>query len=66
MVTGNQDAGRAQGNRAPAANYEVGHTAVVLAYSKDNLAHVIYPVGVSAEDWSHDLPFLPSESWTSP
>ena len=26
--------------------YDVGHAAFVLAYTKDNLAHVIYPVGV--------------------
>src|SRR5665213_578616 len=38
--------------------YEVGHSAFVLAYTKDNLAHVIYPGGVSEEDWVHDLPLL--------
>src|SRR5579862_4590185 len=36
--------------------YEVGHAAFVLAFSKDDLAHVIYPVGVKEEDWLHDLP----------
>ena len=24
---------------------------------KDNLAHVIYPVGLKSEDWAHDLPW---------
>jgi protein SCO1 len=47
-------------------NYEVGHAAFVLAYTRDNLAHVIYPVGLTAEDWAHDLPFLASETWRTP
>ena len=47
-------------------NYEVGHSAFVLAYTKDNLAHVIYPVGLKTEDWVHDLPLLSSETWTTP
>jgi protein SCO1/2 len=45
--------------------YEVGHAVVVLAYTKDNLAHVIYPVGVKEDDWAHDLPFLAKETWTN-
>ena len=47
-------------------NYEVGHSAFVLAYTKDNLAHVIYPVGLKTEDWVHDLPLLISETWATP
>lgn len=39
-------------------NYSVAHANFVIAYSKDNLAHVIYPGGVSKEDWIHDLPLL--------
>jgi protein SCO1/2 len=50
----------------PNGPYEVGHAAFVLAYTKDNFAHVIYPVGVSEQDWAHDLPNLVKESWTSP
>ena len=42
----------------PNGAYEVGHAAFVFAYTKDNLAHVIYPVGVKEEDWVHDLPLL--------
>ena len=37
---------------------EAEHAAFVLAYTKDNLAHVIYPGGVSKDDWIHDLPLL--------
>jgi protein SCO1 len=41
------------------------HAAFVLAYTKDNLGHLIYPTGVTQEDWLHDLPPLASESWTN-
>ena len=43
--------------------YDVGHAAFALAYTKDNLAHVIYPVGVKLEDLIHDLPLLVGETW---
>jgi len=45
--------------------YEVGHAVFVLAYTRDNLAHVIYPVGVKEDDWEHDLPYLATETWTN-
>lgn len=43
--------------------YEVGHAAFVFAYTRDNLAHLVYPVGFTPLDWSHDLPLLASASW---
>ena len=46
--------------------YEVGHAAFVIAYTKDNLAHVLSPVGLGPEDWAHDLPFLATETWSNP
>jgi protein SCO1/2 len=49
----------------PDGAYEVGHAAFLLAYTKDNLAHVIYPAGVQAEDLAHDLPYLAKEQWRS-
>jgi protein SCO1 len=55
-----------KGTVRPDGNYEVGHSAFVLAYTKDNLAHVIYTVGLNPEDWVHDLPLLVSETWTRP
>lgn len=55
-----------KGTARPDGNYEVGHAAFVLAYTKDNFAHVIYPVGLKLDDWVHDLPFLVSETWTAP
>ena len=67
------DAAQIAANLAPAKKspvrpdgaYEVGHAAFVLAYTKDNLAHVIYPVGLKLEDWVHDLPYLAQEQATS-
>ena len=46
-------------------DYAVGHANFVLAYTKDNLAHVIYPGGVTQQDWAHDLPQLIKETWSS-
>src|SRR5579859_5017417 len=73
-LTGSQaavDAAQVAANLAPAKKsavrpdgaYEVGHAAFVLAYTKDNFAHLIYPVGMSLDDWVHDLPALPKETW---
>ena len=39
----------------------LSHTAWVFAYTRDNLAHVIYPVGIKKDDWIHDLPLLARE-----
>jgi protein SCO1 len=55
-----------KGKVQPDSNYELGHSAFVLAYTRDNQAHVIYPVGLKSEDWAHDLPLLASETWTAP
>jgi protein SCO1/2 len=41
------------------------HSAFVIAYTTDNLAHVIYPYGIGEEDWLHDLPQLARETWTA-
>ena len=48
-----------------AGNYAVGHASFVLAYTKDNLAHLIYPGGVTQTDWAEDLPHLVNEAWSS-
>jgi protein SCO1/2 len=45
--------------------YEVGHAGFVFAYSKDNLAHLIYPSGMTGEDWAYDLPYLVKQDWSS-
>jgi protein SCO1/2 len=46
--------------------YGVAHANFVVAYTKDNLAHVLYPGGVSKDDWVHDLPLLVKETWRHP
>jgi hypothetical protein len=46
-------------------DYAVSHANFVFAYTKDNLAHLIYPGGVTQQDWAHDLPQLLKESWSS-
>lgn len=43
--------------------YEVGHSANVVAFTKDNRAHVRYPFGTRQSDWAHDLPRLADETW---
>ena len=46
------------------SNYPIAHANFVVAYTKDHLAHVIYPGGVSKEDWIHDLPLLIKKPWS--
>jgi protein SCO1 len=46
-------------------NYGVAHANYVLAYTRDNLAHLIYPGGVGRDDWIHDLPHLLEETWAT-
>ena len=47
-------------------NHSIAHANCVVVYTKDNLAHVIYPGGVSKGDWIHDLPLLIKETWPRP
>ena len=47
-------------------HYSVAHANFVVAYTKDNVGHVIYPGGVSEDDWVHDLPLLVIETWGRP
>jgi len=48
----------------PGSNdYAVDHLAYVLAFTTDNQAHVLYPAGVTASVWTHDLPRLVKD-WT--
>jgi protein SCO1 len=44
-------------------NYSVSHAAFVIAYGTDNLAHLVYPSGITPETWVHDLPKLVKEGW---
>ncbi|HSE66678.1 MAG TPA: SCO family protein, partial [Gemmatimonadales bacterium] len=38
--------------------YSVGHAALVLAFTPDDSAHVVYPFGVRQSDWAKDLELL--------
>ena len=44
--------------RVHGSTYTVAHSTLVLAYSPDNLAHVVYSEGFHAADYAHDLPLL--------
>ncbi len=44
-------------------SYLVGHSAYVLAFTSDNLAHLLYPFGTRQVDWASDLPKLVAENW---
>lgn len=39
-------------------DYLVGHATQVMAYTADDLGHVVYPFGTRQHDWAHDLPLL--------
>ncbi len=47
-----------------AAEYDVGHSALVLAFSPDGPARVVYPFGTRQADYAHDLPRLLADDWT--
>jgi protein SCO1/2 len=47
-------------------SYVVGHAAQVIAYTRDGLAHVVYPFGTRQEDWAEDLPRLLAEPAWNP
>lgn len=38
--------------------YEVGHSAVVVAFTPDDSARFVYPFGTRQVDWANDLPQL--------
>lgn len=39
-------------------NYAVNHAAFVIAYTKDQVAHTVYPSGMGRKEWLNDLPLL--------
>ncbi len=44
-------------------NYTVSHSALIIAYTPDNLAHIAYPDGVYKQDWANDLTQLVKKGW---
>jgi len=45
-------------------DYQVAHASFVIAYTKDDFGHVIYPGGITQKDWTQDLPRLVKETWS--
>lgn len=39
-------------------NYSVAHSTLLLPYSPDGFAHVVYVQGFHARDYAHDIPLL--------
>ena len=46
--------------RNASGGYTVGHSATVIAYTRDGMGRVMYPFGTRQRDWAHDLPRLVS------
>jgi protein SCO1 len=38
--------------------YAVNHAAYVMAFTTDNIAHLVYPAGMGMAEWLNDLPLL--------
>jgi protein SCO1 len=43
--------------------YSVNHAAYVMAFTRDSLSHIIYPMGVTQDDWRYDLEKLALRGW---
>lgn len=54
---------RADSAEPSGASYNVGHSAQVLAFTADGLAHVTYGFGTRQADWVRDLPRLLRSPW---
>ena len=44
-------------------NYAVNHAAYVMAFTTDNLSHIVYPFGVTQDDWRFDIEQLALHGW---
>jgi protein SCO1/2 len=45
-------------DRSRAGNYAVQHSSLLIPYSRDNRAHVVYAQGFHISDYVHDMPLL--------
>jgi protein SCO1 len=48
----------APAERQRGLDYSVAHSSLMLTYSPDNRAHVVYSQGFTAADYAHDMPIL--------
>ena len=44
--------------KATGKSYSVAHSSLVLPFSPDGLAHVVYTQGFHTADYAHDMPLL--------
>ena len=44
--------------------YSVSHAAYVVAYTDDNLGHVVFPSGMTVKDLEDELRHLAKEDWS--
>lgn len=44
-------------------DYVVGHASQILAFTPDDLCHIVYPYGVYRQQWAKDLPRLLTFDW---
>ncbi len=44
-------------------DYSVSHAAYVMAFTPDDISHIVYPSGVTVSDWVHDLTLLAKNGW---
>ncbi|HTS90231.1 MAG TPA: SCO family protein [Gemmatimonadales bacterium] len=43
------------------SSYTINHTVLVLAFTRDDLAHLAYPTGIRVDEWARDLALLAKE-----
>ena len=44
-------------------NYAVSHASWITVFTKDNLAHFIYPLGITQKEWVADLEIIHKNKW---
>ena len=44
-------------------NYAVSHASWITVFTKDNLAHFIYPLGITQKEWVTDLEIIHKNKW---
>ena len=48
---------------ANSENYAVSHASWITVFTKDNLAHFIYPLGITQKEWVTDLEIIHKNKW---
>jgi protein SCO1 len=47
-------------------HYEVDHPSLVIAFTPDDLGHLVFPFRLNQDAWEHDLRRLLDEGWEEP